>query len=153
MLLLRIGSGGLAWQKWGLVIAMLTGSYQTIADIARTWQIACQVELLFLFVAWLVTWIIHSIYKLGEMAHSRGREYLADAGAVALIGWHNRLRLITALLKVGHGQTGRSPFRLLRRTGQEIFMPHPAIVDRAEVLEVQVPEIPERGPVGQEAIV
>jgi hypothetical protein len=26
------------------------------------------------------------LYKLGEMAHSRGREYLADVGAVALTG-------------------------------------------------------------------
>ena len=50
---------------------------------------------------------------------------------------------ITALLKIGHGQTGRSPFKLLRRTGFEIFMPHPAIVDRAEVLEVPVPRLPE----------
>jgi Zn-dependent protease with chaperone function len=82
---------------------------------------------------------VHAVYKLGEMAHSRGREYLADVGAVALTGWEDRALLITALLKVGHGQTGRSPFRLLRRTGFEVFMPHPAIVDRAEVLQVRVP--------------
>src|SRR5947208_2976630 len=62
------------------------------------------------------------------MAHSRGREYLADVGAVALAGWENRALLITSLLKIGHGQTGRSPFKLLRRTGYEIFMPHPALL-------------------------
>jgi Zn-dependent protease with chaperone function len=94
-------------------------------------------------VAWIITMVVHALYKLGEMAHSRGREYLADVGAVALTGWENRAQLITALLKIGHGQTGRSPFKLLRRTGFEIFMPHPAIVDRAEVLEVPVPRLPE----------
>jgi Zn-dependent protease with chaperone function len=141
MLLLRVGSGGIAWQKWGLVIAMITSSYTAVSGLVRTWQFTFPRELIFLFVAWVIIWILHSVYKLGEMAHSRGREYLADAGAVALIGWENRASLIVALLKVGHGQTGWSPFRLLRRTGQEIFMPHPAIADRAEVLQVQVPQI------------
>ena len=152
MLLLRIGSGGLAWQKWGLLVAMIIAGYESIAQISTTMQFALPREFAFLFVAWLVTWLIHAIYKLGEMAHSRGREYLADAGAIALIGWEKRAQLIIALLKVGHGQTGRSPFRLLRRTGQEIFMPHPAIVDRAEVLHVQVPKMPERGPIDNEGI-
>jgi Zn-dependent protease with chaperone function len=70
-------------------------------------------------------------------------------GAVALTGWENRAQLITALLKIGHGQIGRGPFKLLRRTGFEIFMPHPAIVDRAEVLQVPVPRLPEPAePVG-----
>ena len=139
MLLLRMGSGGLAWQKWGLLIAMISTGYESIARIASTLQLAFPQELAFLVVAWAVTSLVHAVYKLGEMSHSRGREYLADAGAIALIGWQKRAQLITALLRVGHGQTGRSPFRLLRRTGQEIFMPHPAIVDRAEVLQVQVP--------------
>jgi heat shock protein HtpX len=143
MLLLRIGSGGIAWQKWGLIIGMTTASYETVAHIARTWQLAAPRELGFLFVAWVITWAVHVIYKLGEMAHSRGREYLADIGAVALTGWASRARLITALLKIGHAQTGRSPFKLLRRTGFEIFMPHPAIPDRAEVLQVPVPQIQE----------
>ncbi len=144
MLLLRIGSGGLAWQKWGLIIGMITASYETVAHMVQTWQLAVPSELVFLFVAWLITWIVHVIYKLGEMAHSRGREYLADIGAVALTGWDNRARLITALLKIGHAQTGRSPFKLLRRTGFEIFMPHPAIPDRAEVLQVPLPNIPQQ---------
>jgi heat shock protein HtpX len=144
MLLMRIGSGGLAWQKWGLLVAMISAGYASISEIGRTMQFALPREFAFLFVAWLVTWLVHAIYRLGEMAHSRGREYLADAGAIALIGWEKRAQLITALLRVGHGQTGRSPFRLLRRTGQEIFMPHPAIVDRAEVLHVQVPNVPKR---------
>jgi hypothetical protein len=30
--------------------------------------------------------VVHAVYKLGEMAHSRGREHLADVGAVALTG-------------------------------------------------------------------
>jgi Zn-dependent protease with chaperone function len=152
MLLLRMGSGGLAWQKWGLLIAMIATGYEYVGRIAGTFQLTFPQELAFLLVAWLVTSLVHSVYKLGEMAHSRGREYLADAGAIALIGWQKRAQLITALLRVGHGQTGRSPFRLLRRTGQEIFMPHPAIVDRAEVLQVQVPHVAERESVGVESI-
>ena len=50
----------------------------------------------------------------------------------------------TAQLKRGrclNGMPGTPP--LLRRTGLEIFMPHPAIVDRAEVLQVPVPRIPQ----------
>jgi Zn-dependent protease with chaperone function len=112
----------------------------------QTAQFVSPRDVIFLFVAWIITLIVHAIYKLGEMAHSRGREYLADVGAIALTGWENRARLITALLKVGHGQTGRSPFKLLRRTGLEIFMPHPAIVDRAEVLQVPLPGVREEPP-------
>ena len=143
MLLLRVGSGGIAWQKWGLLIALITMSYQWIDQVLGTLRLSFPHELTFLLVAWLITTAVHTLYKLGEMAHSRGREYLADVGAVALTGWENRAQLITALLKIGHGQTGRSPFKLLRRTGLEIFMPHPAIIDRAEVLQLPVPRIPE----------
>lgn len=141
MLLLRVGSGGISWQKWGLVVAMIMAGYDWALGLARTWELSFPGDLLFLLVAWFITWVVHELYKLGEMSHSRGREYLADAGAVALIGWEHRASLIVALLKVGHGQTGWSPFRLLRRTGREIFMPHPAIADRAEALQVPVPQI------------
>jgi heat shock protein HtpX len=151
LLLLRIGSGGIAWQKWALVATMLTMSYQLVVDFLRTMQFALPRELAFLFVAWVITWVVHEIYKLGEMAHSRGRESLADIGAVALTGWENRALLIRALLKIGHAQTGRSPFRLLRRTGREIFMPHPSIPDRAEMLEVALPQLPEPSQAPQEA--
>ena len=143
MLLLRMGSGGIAWQKWGLFIAMITMSYAWIGQILSTFQFTYPREVVFLFVAWIITMVVHAVHKLCEMAHSRGREYLADVGAVALTGWENRAQLVTALLKIGHGQTGRSPFRLLRRTGFEIFMPHPAIVDRAEALQIPVPRLPE----------
>ena len=117
MLLLRVGSGGIAWQKWGLLIAMITMSYEWAVQVARTLQLTFPREFIFLLVAWLITTVVHAVYKLGEMAHSRGREYLADAGAVALTGWENRAQLVTALLKIGHGQSGRSPFKLLRKTG------------------------------------
>lgn len=142
MLLLRIGSGGIAWQKWGLLVAMIVMSYEWIGQTLRSFELTFPQEVAFLLVAWIITTIVHVVYKLGEMAHSRGREYLADVGAVALTGWENRGQLIAALLKIGHGQTGRSPFRLLRRTGYEIFMPHPAIVDRAEALKVALPRVP-----------
>ena len=138
-----MGSGGIAWQKWGLLIAMVTMSYDWLSQLLRTLQFTVPRDLVFLFVAWAITSIVHAVYKLGEMAHSRGREYLADVGAIALTSWENRTLLVTALLKIGHGQTGRSPFKLLRRSGFEIFMPHPAIVDRAEVLQVPVPRIPQ----------
>jgi heat shock protein HtpX len=143
MLLLRVGSGGIALQKWGLLLAMVTMSSHWVGQVLGTLQFSFPHELVFLLVAWVITTAVHSLYKLGEMAHSRGREYLADVGAVALTGWDKRGELITALLKIGHGQTGRSPFKLLRRSGLEIFMPHPAIVDRAEVLEVRLPGVAE----------
>jgi Zn-dependent protease with chaperone function len=142
MLLLRIGSGGLAWQKWGLLVATIIAGQDYILQTVRTLQLGSPRDLLFLLVALAITWMMHTVYKLGEMAHSRGREYLADAGAIALTGWGQRPQLISALLKVGHGQTGWSPFRLLRRTGGEIFMPHPPIADRAAVLHIGVSEAP-----------
>jgi len=84
MLLFRMGSGGIAWQKWGLLIAMVTMSYDWLSQLLRTLQFTVPRDLIFLFVAWVITSIVHAIYKLGEMAHSRGREYLADVGAIAL---------------------------------------------------------------------
>jgi heat shock protein HtpX len=97
MLLLRMGSGGIAWQKWGLFLAMITMGYEWIGQMLGTFQFTYPREVVFLFVAWIITMVVHAIYKLGEMAHSRGREYLADVGAVALTGWENRAQLITAL--------------------------------------------------------
>ena len=144
MLLLRVGSGGMAWQKWGLSVATIVMSYEWIGQTLSSFELTFPREVAFLVVAWMITSVVHALYKLGEMAHSRGREYLADVGAVELTGWENRARLITALLKIGHGQTGRSPFGLLRKTGYEIFMPHPAISDRAEALQVAVPQVPQR---------
>ena len=90
-------------------------SYQWIGQTLTSLELSFPHEVAFLVVAWIITSAVHALYKLGEMAHSRGREYLADVGAVALTGWENRARLIAALLKIGHGQTGRSPFGLLRR--------------------------------------
>ena len=55
-------------------------------QLLGTLQLSFPHELIFLLVAWLITTGVHAVYKLGEMAHSRGREYLADAGAVALTG-------------------------------------------------------------------
>ncbi len=75
-----------------------------IGQVLRTFQYTYPREVVFVFVAWIITMVVHALYKLGEMAHSRGREYLADVGAVALTGWENRAKLITALLKIGHGQ-------------------------------------------------
>ena len=54
-----------------------------------------------------------------------------------------QMRPMWIAMHIGHGQTGRSPFKLLRRTGLEILMPHPAIVDCAEALQVPVPPVPE----------
>src|SRR6476659_5332927 len=66
MLLLRIGSGGIAWQKWGLLIAMITMSYEWVAQVVGSWQLTSPRELTFLFVAWVITAVVHAIYKLGE---------------------------------------------------------------------------------------
>ena len=95
MLLLRVGSGGIAWQKWGLLIAIITMSSQWAGQVLGTLQLSFPHELSFLLAAWLITTAVHALYKLGEMAHSRGREFLADVGAVALAGWDKRVPLIT----------------------------------------------------------
>ena len=80
MLLLRIGSGGLAWQKWGLLVATIIAAQDYILQTGRTLQLGSPRDLLFLLVALAITLMVHTVYKLGEMAHSRGREYLADVG-------------------------------------------------------------------------
>jgi Zn-dependent protease with chaperone function len=67
MLLLRVGSGGIAWQKWGLFIAMITMSYEWIGQVLRTFEFVSPREVVFLFVAWIITTVVHAIYKLGEM--------------------------------------------------------------------------------------
>ena len=67
MLLLRIGSGGIAWQKWGLLIAMITMSYEWIGQVARSLQLSFPRELVFLLVAWVITTVVHAVYKLGNL--------------------------------------------------------------------------------------
>ena len=39
MLLLRVGSGGIAWRIGGLLIAMITMSYEWISQLLRTLQL------------------------------------------------------------------------------------------------------------------
>jgi hypothetical protein len=51
MLLLRVGSGGIAWQKWGLFIAMITMSYDWIGQVLRTFQFISPSEVVLLLVA------------------------------------------------------------------------------------------------------
>jgi hypothetical protein len=47
MLLLRVGSGGIAWQKWGLLIALITMSYQWIDQVLGTLRLSFPHELTF----------------------------------------------------------------------------------------------------------
>ncbi len=54
-------------------------------------------SLWFLGSVWLLTIASQAAWYLLFAAFSRNREYLADAGSVSLIGWHNRIHLATGL--------------------------------------------------------
>ena len=81
----------------------------------------------------------HVVYKLMAAAHSRSREYLADVGAVKIVGptgWEGRVALITGLARIHHALTRWRPFRIFRREGT-VFSTHPDIDDRAQALGLE----------------
>lgn len=127
LVLLHAGSRALSLQKWLLLGTVL---YMAVQGNRHS--------LIAAGVLWGIVVVIHAAYRLLEMAHSRGREYLADVGTVVLNGWDSRETLIRSLIKIGAAQSGWSAFRLLRRSRGEIFMPHPPIRERAEALRVRI---------------
>ena len=86
----------------------------------------------------LVVWFLS---QLGQLALSRSREYLADAGGVALTG--NPDALISALKKIsGHSELSGAPASVMQmcidnpRAGlMNLFSTHPATEDRVAALE------------------
>lgn len=75
-----------------------------------------------------------------KCAHSRTREYLADAGGIALTGWDFRDDLIRALKKIDDHHAGRWP-RQLSFVWPEFLRTHPRIANRARVLGLDASKI------------
>lgn len=90
------------------------------------------------FKAVVLTFGIKVVYDLLAAAHSRAREYLADAGAIGILGLEYRDRLIAGILRIGSSLSGAHPILLLRRTGISLFSSHPEPADRADALSVIV---------------
>ena len=81
---------------------------------------------------------VQVVYTLRMLAFSRCREYLADAGGVALAGWDRRNELATGLVKLFmHADRRMSVLHFLQmRSGMEIFMMHPLPMKRLAALKV-----------------
>ncbi|MEN9561027.1 MAG: hypothetical protein RIQ56_300 [Candidatus Parcubacteria bacterium] len=131
LLVAHVGSRVLSWQKWAVASAAIYSAIQYMNG-KGTWG-----ELAFLLTAFGLLFGLHVVYQLLELAHSRCREYLADAGGIALTSWQHAPALLTGLLRVGHHMTGWHPFKLLRRESA-LLQAHPAMIDRGEALGVQV---------------
>jgi Zn-dependent protease with chaperone function len=120
--LIGAGNSAIAIQKWAI---LTTAGYDLIAS---GWRAA-----VYLGATWLVLSATHVLYKLLAAAHSRSREYLADVGAVKIVGWDGRVALITGLARIRHALTRWRPFRIFRKEGT-VFSTHPGIDDRAQAL-------------------
>ena len=93
---------------------------------------------IFAFALVIMVWILS---QLGQLALSRSREYLADAGGVAMTG--NPDAMISALKKIsGHSDLSGAPMSVMQmcidnpRGGiMNLFSTHPATEDRVAALE------------------
>ena len=130
--LIGAGNSALAIQKWALVTSM---AYDLFSFGWRAF--------VFLFAAWIVLSITHAIYKLLAAAHSRSREYLADVGAVQLVGWAGRVALVIGLARIHHIATGWRPFKIFQPRDNWLFETHPDIADRAQALQLNARELPD----------
>jgi Zn-dependent protease with chaperone function len=123
--LIGAGNSAIAIQKW----AILTSAAYDMFSYG--WR-----AVIYLGATWAVLSVTHVIYKLIAAAHSRSREYLADVGAVKIVGWDGRVALITGLARIQHALTRWRPFRIFRKEGT-VFSTHPDIDDRAQALGFQ----------------
>jgi Zn-dependent protease with chaperone function len=130
--LIGAGNSAIAIQKWALLTTMAYDLF------SYGWRGA-----VFLFVAWVVLSVTHVIYKLLAAAHSRTREYLADVGAVELVGWEGRAALVVGLARIHHIATGWRPFKIFRPRDNELFETHPGIQERADALKLNPHELPD----------
>jgi len=124
LVVVHAGNGAIGWQKFALLSSM------AYALFGLRWR-----ELVFLGATWAVISVTHTVFKLVMALLSRSREYLADVGAVALVGWENRHALITGLARIQHAMTGWRPFRIFKGEGT-IFDSHPHISARARALKL-----------------
>lgn len=91
--------------------------------------------------AWMFVFVsffgMYCLYLLLAAAHSRCREYLADAGAVALTGWSDRDACISMVLKIAHTISQKNPALLFGEdVGFYTLEFHPTLADRAKALHV-----------------
>ena len=77
--------------------------------------------------------LLRSCYILLANAFSCCREYLADAGAVKLIGWDKRNNLATSLLKTSNAHASRGVI-----FNQGYFGTHPLIINRIRALRATI---------------
>lgn len=92
-------------------------------------------------VAWMIVFVVffgaYCLYLLLGAAHSRCREYLADAGAVALTSWSDRDACISMVLKIAHTISRKNPALLFGEdVGFYTLEFHPTLADRAKALRV-----------------
>jgi len=88
---------------------------------------------------WLVC-VLRILHGYIKYAHSRTREYLADAGGIALAGWDFRADLIRALKKIDDHNGGRWSSRLAF-VWPEFLRTHPRITNRAKALGLDASHI------------
>jgi heat shock protein HtpX len=119
------GNSAIAIQKWAIVTSMVFDLF------TYGWR-----ALVYLAATWVVLSVTHALYKLIAATHSRSREYLADVGAVKIVGWNGREALITGLARIHHALTRWRPFMIFRRTGT-VFSTHPDIEERAQALQLK----------------
>ena len=127
LVLMCAGSRALSMQKWllaGMVpLMMIFGTEDHVTSA---------------FVLWFVLVLIHFLYKLGEAGHARGREFLADMGAIAIRGWWTRSSFVSSLQNEKYQIPAWSPFPLLGRTRLAAFLTLPRVHERAEALSITI---------------
>lgn len=130
VVLIGAGNSAIAIQKWALLTTMVYDLF------AYGWR-----AFVFLFAAWAVLSLTHALYKLLAAAFSRSREYLADVGAVKLVGWEGRAALVIGLARIHHIATGWRPFKIFQPRDNWLFETHPDIADRAQALQLNPREL------------
>jgi Zn-dependent protease with chaperone function len=123
--LVGAGNSAIAIQKWAVLLTMVLDLF------SQGWR-----AFFYLLATWVVLSVTHALYKLLAAAYSRSREYLADVGAVKLVGWEGREALVVGLARIHHIATGWQPFKIFAPRDNTLFESHPDIADRAQALQL-----------------
>lgn len=89
----------------------------------------------YLWWVWCITLLFTLAWMLVFAAYSRCREYLADAGGVAMVGWHNRVHLATALHHLASSLGG---FEGIDEDAKkpDFLKVHPSVGKRLQALDI-----------------